>query len=182
MLSNINKISVIGGSGTGKTTLSNNLSNNLNIPVYHLDGINYFQNWEPRDKVERDKIILEKIEEPQWIIDGTYNSTLGIRIQKADLIIYLDYSSFAQLKGVMTRFLKNKGKEKSEIPGCKEKMDKEFFLWTLSWRKRKRAKIYEALQDVDKSKVLIFKNRRQLNKWYLNNFNQKIQLEEKDSK
>lgn len=63
MMKNINKISIIGGSGTGKTTLANNLGNELNIPVYHIDGIHHLENLEIRDKAERDKIILEKVNE-----------------------------------------------------------------------------------------------------------------------
>ena len=63
MLENINKISIIGGSGTGKTTLSNNLSKTLNLPVYHIDGIHYLKNWQVRNKEERNKIILRKIRE-----------------------------------------------------------------------------------------------------------------------
>ena len=51
----MNKISIIGCSGTGKTTLANNLGKELKLPVYHLDGINYFSNWEKRDEEERDK-------------------------------------------------------------------------------------------------------------------------------
>lgn len=53
----MNRISIIGGSGTGKTTLANNLGKQLNLPVYHIDGINYLDNWQERDKGERDKII-----------------------------------------------------------------------------------------------------------------------------
>ena len=73
--------------GTGKTTLSNNLSNLFNIPVIHLDGIHHLPNWEIRDKNERDKIILSAIEKDKWIIDGTYHHTLKQRFEKADLII-----------------------------------------------------------------------------------------------
>ena len=69
MKENIKRISIIGGSGTGKTTLANNLGKVLEIPVYHIDGINYFKNWEQRDKKERDRIILDKIEEKRWVID-----------------------------------------------------------------------------------------------------------------
>ena len=36
------RICIIGGSGTGKTTLSNNLSKELNLPVYYIDGIHHF--------------------------------------------------------------------------------------------------------------------------------------------
>lgn len=173
-LNDIKKISIIGGSGTGKTTLSNSLGKELNLPVYHIDGINYFANWEIRDKEERDKIILEKVKEEKWIIDGTYRSTLKKRLESADLIIYLDYSSFAQIRGVLTRFLKNPNKEKEEIPGCKERLSFEFFKWVLFWRKNKRDEIIKNLENIDNKKLLIFKNRKKLNKWYKKEFNKRM--------
>ena len=65
----------------------------------------------------------------------------------------------------MERYLKNKGAEKPEIPGCKEKMDKEFLTYVLKYNKNKRKIILENLENIDKEKVLIFKNRNQVNKW-----------------
>ena len=59
---NWNRIAIIGGSGTGKTTLSNELSKIYNIPVTHIDGIHHLENWQIRDKEERDKIILDIVE------------------------------------------------------------------------------------------------------------------------
>ena len=151
--------------GAGKTTLSNILSKLYNIEATHIDGIHHMENWVQRDKDERDRMILDVVSKDKWIIDGTYKATLKPRFEAADLIIWLDYSSFAQIKGVMTRFLKNKGKEKPEIPGCKEKMDKEFFTYVLRYNKDKRKNIVNNLEGIDKSKVIVFKNRRQLNKW-----------------
>ena len=172
----MNRISIIGGSGTGKTTLANNLGKQLNLPVYHIDGINYLDNWQERDKGELDKIILKKINEDRWIIDGTYLSTLKQRIDKSDYIIYLDYSTIVQIKSIFTRFIKNHGKEKKEIPGCKEKMDWRFFWWVVNWRKKKRQIIIENIKNVDKKKIFIFKTRRQLNKWYKSQFKRKINV------
>ena len=169
------RICIIGGSGTGKTTLANNLGKQLKLPVYHIDGIHYLKDWEVRNKDERDRIILEKIDEDKWIIDGTYNSTLKQRLEKADFIIYLDYSSIAQIKGILGRFIRNHGKEKQEIPGYEEKMSWEFFLWVVNWRKNKRKTIIENIKEVDNDKIYIFKTRRQLNKWYKNKFNRKIE-------
>ncbi len=169
------RICIIGGSGTGKTTLANNLGKQLKLPVYHIDGIHYLKDWEVRNKDERDRIILEKIDEDKWITDGTYNSTLKQRLEKADFIIYLDYSSIAQIKGVLGRFIRNHGKEKQEIPGCNEKMSWKFFLWVVNWRKNKRKTIIENIKEVDNDKIYIFKTRRQLNKWYKNKFNRKIE-------
>lgn len=168
------RISIIGGSGTGKTTLANNLGNVLKLPVYHIDGIHHLENWQIRDKNERDKIILEKVNEEKWIIDGTYRSTLQQRLEKSDYIIYLDYSSLAQIKGVLCRFIKNHGKEKEEIPGCKERMNWKFFLFVANWRKNRRNEIIEKLSKIDSNKVHVFKNRRQLNKWYKKQFGKNI--------
>lgn len=174
MIKDAKKISIIGGSGTGKTTLANSLGEILDIPVYHIDGIHHLENWAIRDSNERDKIILEKVLESKWIIDGTYRSTLQERLDKSDLVIYLDYSSFAQVRGILSRFFKNHGKEKKEIPGCKERMSFEFFMFVCKWRKTRRGEIVEKISKVDKGKVLIFKNRRQLNKWFKNEFGKKI--------
>ena len=169
------RICIIGGSGTGKTTLAKNLGEQLNLPVYHIDGIHHLENWKIRDKEERDRIILEKVDKEKWIIDGTYNSTLKQRLEKADYVIYLDYSTLAQVKGVLGRFVKNYGKEKQEIPGCKEKLDWKFFWWVVNWRKDKRQKIIESLQEIDIKKIHIFKTRRELNKWYKSEFSKKIE-------
>ena len=170
----MNRICIIGGSGTGKTTLANNLGKQLNLPIYHIDGIHHLPNWEIRDKDERDKIILQKTDEERWIIDGTYRSTLKQRLEKSDYVIYLDYSTIAQIKGALERFIKNHGREKQEIPGCNEKMSWKFFFWVVNWRKNKRQTIIDTLQNVNNDKVHIFKTRKQLNKWYKDMFNEKI--------
>lgn len=110
--------------------------------------MNYFSNWKARDKKERDKIILEKMSEDKWIMDGTYNSTLPQRLKNSDFIIFLDYSWFDQISGVLRRYIKNQGKEKEEIPGCKEQMNWEFFWWVVNWRKNKRKQIAKEVINV----------------------------------
>lgn len=170
-----NKICIIGGSGSGKTTLSKNLGKTLGIPVYNIDGIHYLKNWKMRDKKERDSIILDKINTAKWIMDGTYSSTLEARINASDLVIFLDYSHFARFCGVLKRFIKNHGKEKEEIPGCKEKMDIDFIRILLRW-KNTRINVIEKLSKVNSEKIIIFKNRKQLNEWYKKQFNKNIEI------
>lgn len=172
----MNKVSIIGGSGTGKTTLANNLGKKWDLPVYHIDGIHHLENWKIRDKDERDQIILDIVNKDKWLMDGTYTSTLEERLKHSDYIIYLDYSTIEQVKGVLGRYLKNPGKEKKEIPGCKEQMTWKFFWWVVRWRKLKRAEIINEVNKVDSKKVHIFKSRKELNKWYENKFNEKIKI------
>ena len=177
----VNKISIIGGSGTGKSTLARNLSKELNIEFYHIDAIHHLENWKIRDKEERDSIIYDIVSKDKWIIDGTYKDTLVKRMEEADIIIYLDYSTIARVKGILTRYLKSKGKERPDIPGCKERMNFNFLKFVVTWKKKKRKQINENIKYVQENNkksennFLIFKNRKKLNKWYKNEFNKKIE-------
>ena len=48
----IQKIAIIGGPGTGKSTLAKNLGKEMKLPVYHIDGIHHLKNWEIRPTQE----------------------------------------------------------------------------------------------------------------------------------
>lgn len=160
-----NRISIVGGSGSGKSTLCNILSKELNLPAIHLDAINYEPNWVEIDKAKRDKIISDKSNEDKWIIDGNYNKTLKERFNKADLIIWLDYSTLMHIKGVLKRYFNTRNSERPEIPGCKEKLDFKFIKYVLTYNKKKRPIIKDYLIDIPKEKVLIFTKQKDLNKW-----------------
>ena len=113
------RISIIGGPGSGKTTLANILSKELELPAIHLDAINYEPNWVQVDKEKRDRIILEKTEQDNWIIDGNYKATLEKRLNRADLVIWLDYSTFTHLKGVFKRFMNSPHEENKKFRDVK---------------------------------------------------------------
>ena len=176
MLKDMNRISVIGGPGTGKSTLANNIGKELNLPIYHLDAIHHLENWKVRDSVERDKIILEKIEGKRWVIDGTYKSTLEARVKKSDMVIFLNYSTIARERSVLSRYYKNKGKEKPEIPGCKEQMNWKFLKLVIKWEQGRINIINETLEKNKDKNIIIFKNRRKLNKWYKKEFGKIIEV------
>ncbi len=166
----LKKIAVVGGSGSGKTTLANWLGEATGLPIVHLDGINYLPNWVPRDKEERDKMIIDETNKEKWIMDGTYTKTMKYRFEKADLIVWLDYPTIAKLYGVLRRYKKSDGKtSKPEIPGCVEKMDWEFFKWVLLWNKNKRPGLKNALSGFE-DKTITFKTRGQLNRWFKKKF------------
>lgn len=170
----ISRICIIGGSGTGKTTLSNNLEKILNLPLYHIDSIHHIPNWGVRDKTEREQIILDIIKKKKWIIDGTYTSTLRERLKRADLVIFLDYSLFSRLKGIFGRYFKNHGKEKEEIPGCRERISFVLIKSAFKFRGKLRKKIISILEECHHPNLLVFKSQKDLNTWYKEKFNESI--------
>ena len=163
----IKKILIIGGPGCGKTTLSNKLSIDLNIPVYHLDSFQFDEDWTPTEKKTRDANILNIVSNEEWIIDGNYFSTLEKRIKEADLIIFLDFPIIIRLFRIILRYFKNIGKERIEIPNCIEKFDLKFLLKSILWDKEKKPLILDFLKDYQKNKeIYIFKKHNELKKWY----------------
>ena len=46
----ISKILILGGPGSGKTTLANKLKKLFKLPIINLDNINYKKEWVPRNK------------------------------------------------------------------------------------------------------------------------------------
>ena len=109
-------------------------------------------------------------------MDGTYKSTLEKRVKASDLIIFLNYSTVARLKGILSRYFKNRGKEKVDIPGCKERMTWKFLKFTIIWNKTRGNTIKDVLDKIQDKKIIIFENRRTLNKWYENKFNKRIEI------
>ncbi|HSZ24576.1 MAG TPA: hypothetical protein VK766_02600 [Cytophagaceae bacterium] len=86
------KILIIGNGGTGKSTLADRMGKDLHLPVTYLDLIMWNKDWERLSEKEFKKQISKIISDKDWIIEGWgYHSTLFDRIEKAEIIIYLQY-------------------------------------------------------------------------------------------
>lgn len=90
---------------------------------------------------------------------------MKLRFERADLIIWLDYSTFALLKGVFKRYFKLRNKDREEIPGCQERITFDFIKYVATYNKKKRHIIEKLLIDVSPDNVLIFKKQKDLNKF-----------------
>ena len=126
----ISKILILGGPGSGKTTLANKLEKLFELPIINLDNINY--------KKERDSIIKRRINEDEWIMEGVYKSTLKQRADVADLIIFLEYPTHYLIFRIIKRYICNFGKEKKELGGCKERLTWNFIKYTLFFNQKKK--------------------------------------------
>lgn len=169
------KIQIIGYSGSGKSTLAKELATYFNIPYIHLDNVQFYGDWQIRSIEEQNKIVDEFISENEnWIIDGNYSKVSKKRFEISDITIFLNYNRFYCYKKAKKRYKNNKGKSRESCP-CIEKFDFAFRIWLLiRGRTIKRKKKH--LENLNKTSglKLIFKNKRQLEKWLYSLYNEGI--------
>lgn len=142
------KVIIIGCGGAGKSTLARKLGKILNIKVYHLDAMYWKPGWEMTAKDEWIKLIQQVIEEDSWLMDGNYGSTIDIRAQAADSIIFLDYSTTRCLYGIFKRRVMYHGRTRPDMnEGCPERLDWEFIKWVAKYKREKAPGIIARLEE-----------------------------------
>ncbi len=158
------KIAVLGYAGSGKTFLSDYLSNKKNIPVLHLDSIKWDKEWKPVD----DSVVLPQVSEfmtkDDWIIDGYYKYLLyDERLEKADMIVLL-------LLPRLTCFYRTVKRTKSRrIDGYKNDLNWWFVKFTLfGCRNKERRQTYADISEKYKDKTVMLKTMRQVNAFIKN--------------
>lgn len=170
------KIAVLGYSGAGKSTLAKILGEYYNIPVLHLDTVQFLPNWEIRDEDEKRDIVSDFMKNESWVIDGNYTKLYKEeRLEQADKIIILSFNRFFCFNSARKRYFENKGHTRADMAdGCNEKFDFEFAMWILFWgRTYNRRKSFSEIYNKYKSKTSRFTNREQVNAYIksLNNSN-----------
>lgn len=163
------RVMIIGCGGAGKSTLARKLGEKTGLPVIHLDQIFWSPgNWQHLEKEEFDSLLMQELEKPAWILDGNFNRTMELRLEKCDTVIYLDYSRWICLLQWAKRVITNWGRTRPDMgPECNEWFDPEFISWVWNFNKTHRARYYEMLSAQKDKTIHIFKNRRQL-KCFLN--------------
>ncbi|WP_047982858.1 DNA topology modulation protein [Ornithinibacillus californiensis] len=160
------KITILGNPGAGKSTLAKQLGEKLHIPVYHMDSFYWKPNWQPSNEDEFLQNHDEILKLDSWIIDGNYGATLPKRLENADTIIFLNYSTLRCLYGITKRRIQYRNKTRPDMgKDCPERLNMDFILWTKNYNKDKAPKMYDRLSQLRGKEILIFKNRKQLKKW-----------------
>ena len=149
------KIMVIGCPGSGKSTFSGALHNVIGIPLFHLDMM-YWN--EDRTIVEK-KVFRERLEntiqKSEWIIDGNYSSTLELRMQACDTVIFLDYPLEVCLAGIRER----RGKVRTDIPWVETEEDEEFIRFVENYNAQNKPEVMALLEKYSDKDIFVFKDR-----------------------
>lgn len=161
------RVLIIGCSGSGKSTLSRELHRLMSLPVIHLDALYWLPNWTKKPKEDFVNELMEQLEQPEWIIDGNFDSTLELRLKYADLVLFLDFPREKCVEGVLKRYFKNKGQTRIDMGvGCEEKIDMEFLRYIWAYNDTSKPEIVAQLAQL-KIDSIVFHNRKQVKQWLL---------------
>jgi adenylate kinase family enzyme len=129
----INRIHILGASGSGTTTLAQALSNKLDY--MHFDTDDYY--WKPtsppfqeaRNKEERQELLKADLKKHNnWILSGSLCGWGDFFIPYFDLVIYLWIPKELRMKRLKAREKQRYG-ELIEVDGIMHKQHKEFIDW-----------------------------------------------------
>ena len=155
------KIVVVGVSASGKSTFTRELSKKLGIELILMDSIMWKPGWEYVGDDEVNKKLSEISSGPDWLIEGyiTRNSRT-IVFNRADSIIYLDYSPLLSGWRYVKRCWRHRKVAREELLGSPDKFSLKF-LW-LVLTKGEAISLNKFLDEVsDSSKIIRFTSPRQ---------------------
>ncbi len=137
------RILIMGAPGSGKSTLARTLGASLQIPVVHLDALNWSPGWKVTAPDTFNARIAEAAAGDAWVMDGGYSRTLDLRLPRATTLIWLDLPRSIYVRRALWRSLSNYGRERPDVgAGNHERFELAFFRdWVWTYPKRRPAQL-----------------------------------------
>lgn len=131
------RILVLGCSGSGKTTFSRALAGKLNLPFVSLDQLYWQPGWREPVEAEFTTRVVEAASGPAWVMDGNFTRQGGweLRRERADTVVLFDLPRWKCLLGAFHRIATTYGTVRPEMaPGCPERIDPTFLRYVWNFR------------------------------------------------
>ncbi len=142
----MDRIVIIGCGGSGKSTVARHLAQILDIPLTHLDAVYYDEQWNPLPQDAFAARQAKLVTEDRWIIEGNYASTLPIRLQAADTVLFLDIPAAVCLWGIVGRRRRYRGGQHTAV-GVYDRITWSFVRYIAGYRRTMRPRVRRLLAD-----------------------------------
>jgi adenylate kinase family enzyme len=102
------RVSVVGSSGSGKTTVGRAIAETLDVPFVELDDIHHQPGWQELPAEEFQARVEPIIAGEAWVVDGNYHSKgiLDMVWERADSVIWPDMSRSLVMRRVVSRTIR----------------------------------------------------------------------------
>jgi adenylate kinase family enzyme len=173
-LEGFQRISVVGTSGSGKTTMARRLAERLGFEHVELDSLHWGPDWTPTPRELFRERVAEALGGRTWTTDGNYSSVRDIVWNRADTVVWLDYSLDVVMGRVIQRTIRRSALREELWNGNRESIGTSFLsrdsiiLWAFnSYRRRKREyPVLFAQPEHAHLRVLRLKSPRGAEEWF----------------
>jgi adenylate kinase family enzyme len=139
------RICIIGSSCSGKSTMARTIAERSGSHIHiELDALHWLPNWVERTNEEFTELVGKAIEQEQWVIDGNYSVVRPLVWERADTVLWLDYSFPVVLWRSIRRSIHRALSKESICGGNTETLRRSFLskdsiiLWVLTTFHRRR--------------------------------------------
>jgi adenylate kinase family enzyme len=89
----VQRVSVVGSSGSGKSTVARRLASILGAPYVELDALHWGPDWSAATADELRERVRQATAADSWIVDGNYQSKIGTLVwERADTVVWVNPS------------------------------------------------------------------------------------------
>jgi adenylate kinase family enzyme len=106
ILLRMQRVSVVGNSGSGKTTIAAELARLIGAPHLELDSVFHQPGWVPLPAPEFRARVADFTAAPRWVVDGNYTAVRDLVWSRADTVVWLDLPRWRVMRQVVTRTIR----------------------------------------------------------------------------